>query len=130
MTPASLDRADVERLAAISARAADDKQAADVVILDVGDVLGICDLFVIASASNERQVRTVAEEAEHQVKQAGGPGPLRVEGLAEARWVLLDWGGFVMHVFHTEARKHYDLERLWRDVPRLEWAPEASHHAN
>ena len=130
MTPASLGRADVERLAAISARAADDKQAADVVILDVGDVLGICDLFVIASASNERQVRTVAEEAEHQVKQAGGPGPLRVEGLAEARWVLLDWGGFVMHVFHTEARKHYDLERLWRDVPRLEWAPEASHHAN
>ena len=108
-------------MAAVAARAAADKQAQDTVVLEVGQVLAITDHFVIASGSNVRQVRTIAEEVERQVKEAGGPGPLRAEGLDDARWVLLDYGDFVVHVFLDEVRRYYDLERLWADAPRLPW---------
>ena len=108
-------------LARIAARAADEKTATDTVVLEVGEVLGIAEAFVITSAGNERLVRTVTEEVERQVKEAGGPGPLRVEGLNDARWVLMDYGDIVVHVFLEEARRYYDLERLWSDAPRFEW---------
>ena len=91
-------------------------------VLEVGDVLAITDYFVITGGTNTRQVRTVAEEIELQVTEAGGPEPLRVEGLDTAQWVLLDYGDFVVHVFLDEARAFYELERLWRDVPTLDWA--------
>jgi ribosome-associated protein len=106
----------------LAARVADEKKATDVVILNVGDLVGITDYFVICSASNRRLVLTVAEEVEQQVKSAGGPAPISVEGLGEATWVLIDFGSFVVHVFGQEAREFYDLERLWRDAPRLNWA--------
>ena len=77
--------------------------------------------FVITSATNTRQVRTIAEEVELQVKGIGGPGPLRIEGLDDMRWVLLDYGDFVVHVFLQEVREFYDLERLWADAERLDW---------
>lgn len=105
-----------------AARAADDKQATDVVVLDVGDVLSITGWFVIASGSNPRQVRTIAEEVEAQVKAAHGLAPLRTEGLDGLRWVLLDYGDFVVHVFHEDEREYYQLERLWSDVPTVDWA--------
>ncbi|HUQ38672.1 MAG TPA: ribosome silencing factor [Acidimicrobiales bacterium] len=108
----------------IAARAADAKKGDDTVLLGVGDILAITDAFLVTSASNPRLVRTIAEEIEAAVKQAGGPGPLRVEGLDDARWVLLDYGEFVAHVFLDEARKFYDLERLWADAPRLDWEDE------
>ena len=95
-------------------------------VLEVGEVLGIVEYFVISSASNTRQVRTIAEDIEDQVKAAGGPGPLRVEGLSDATWVLLDYGDVVVHVFLAETREFYDLERLWRDVGRLDWEEEAA----
>ena len=76
---------------------------------------------MITSAANPRQVRTIAEEVEEQIKAAGGPGPIRTEGLDDLRWALLDYGDVVVHVFHEEAREYYDLERLWSDVPRLDW---------
>lgn len=104
-----------------AARAADDKLAVDPVVLEVGEVLSITDWFVITSAANTRQVRTVAEEVEVQVAAAGGPKPIRVEGLDDLRWVLLDYGAFVVHVFLDETRRYYELERLWADVPRLDW---------
>jgi ribosome-associated protein len=91
------------------------------VVLDVGPVLTIVDWFVITSGSNPRQVRTIAEEVEAGVKAVGGEGPLRVEGLDDARWVLLDYGDVVVHVFLDEVRAYYELERLWGDVPRLDW---------
>ncbi|HVX19368.1 MAG TPA: ribosome silencing factor [Acidimicrobiales bacterium] len=106
----------------VAARAADAKKGADIVVLDVGDVLSITGWFVITSAPNDRLVRTLAEEIEQQVAGAGGPRPLRVEGLDDLRWVLMDYGDFVVHVFLEEARRYYDLERLWRDVPTLDWA--------
>lgn len=104
-----------------SAIAADDKKATDVLILDVGDVLSITGWFVIASGSNPRLVRTIAEEVETRLKADFGFAPLRTEGLDGLRWVLLDYGDFVVHVFHEEERDYYQLERLWADVPQVDW---------
>jgi ribosome-associated protein len=87
----------------------------------VGEVLAICDAFVITGGRNTRQVVTIAEEVEAKVKEAGGGGPLRLEGRDDAAWVLLDYGDFVVHVFLDEVRRYYQLERLWADAPRIEW---------
>lgn len=119
--PRSASASDVRQWAVEAARAADDKQADDVVILDVGEVLGITDYFVICSARNDRLVKTVTEAIEKRLKDIDGPKPLRVEGLAEAHWVLMDYADLVVHVFSTDARGFYDLERLWRDVRRVGW---------
>ena len=104
-----------------AARAASAKKAEHTVVLDVSGVLSITDAFVITSGSNRRQVLTIAEEVEAQVKDVGGPSPIRVEGLTDGQWVLLDYGDFVVHVFLDEVRRFYDLERLWADSPVLEW---------
>jgi len=106
---------------ALAAATADSKQGADTVVLEVGEVLAITDAFVITSASNPRLVRTIAEEIETRITAAGGPKPLRAEGLDDLRWVLLDYGTFVVHVFLDETRRYYELERLWADVARLDW---------
>ena len=106
-------------LALEAARAASEKKATDPVILDVSNVLGLCDYFVIASAPNDRLVRAICEEVEEKVKRAGGKGPRAIEGLDDARWVLMDFGDVIVHVFLDEAREFYDLERLWGDVPRV-----------
>ena len=111
----------IRQWCAIAARAADDKKGLDTVILQVGQVLAITDAFVITSGANARQVRTIAEEVEERVKQGAGPSPLRIEGLDDARWVLMDYGDFVVHVFLDEVRRFYDLERLWADAPVWEW---------
>lgn len=109
-----------------AASAADDKQADDVVVLDVGDVLSITGWFVICDGANARQVRTIADAVEEQVSGVGGPKPLRVEGRDGLHWVLIDYGDFVVHVFDEETRRYYDLERLWSDVPRIDWQEEAT----
>ncbi len=98
----------------------------DTVIIEVGAVLAITDAFVITSGRNSRQVKTIAEEVEARLKADGGISPLRVEGLAESQWVLLDYGDLVVHVFLHETREYYDLERLWSDAPRLAWEDEAA----
>jgi ribosome-associated protein len=121
----SVDEQEVRRWLLIAARAASDKQARDVVVLDVGTVLSITGWFVICDGTNPRQVRTIAEEVEAQITAAGGPKPLRIEGLDGLHWVLIDYGDFVVHVFLDETRSYYDLERLWSDVPRVDWESEA-----
>jgi ribosome-associated protein len=93
------------------------------VVLDVGEILAITDAFVITSAGNSRLVKAVVDEIEHALTEAGGPKPRRVEGLGELEWVLMDYGDFVVHVFLDETRRFYELERLWGDVPRVDWAP-------
>lgn len=90
-------------------------------ILSVGEVLAIVDSFVITSAPNTRLVGTIADEVEQRIKDAGGGGPLRTEGMDDYRWVLLDYGDVVVHVFLQEVREYYELERLWSDVPRQRW---------
>ncbi|MHB1986708.1 MAG: ribosome silencing factor [Acidimicrobiales bacterium] len=108
-------------LVSLAVEAASTKTAEPTVVIDVGDLLAITEYFVIASGSNDRQVRAIAEEVERRIKlDSEGRGPKRVEGLDDARWVLMDYGDFVVHVFVEEARKYYDLERLWSDAPRLE----------
>ncbi len=112
-----------------AARAADAKLGARTMVLDVSDVLSITGWFVITSGANTRQVKTIAEEIEEEVSAAGGPRPLRVEGLDSLRWVLMDYGDFVVHVFLEEERDYYELERLWNDVPRVAWEPDAAGDA-
>ena len=113
---------DVLDMVKVAARAAAAKSGEDTIVLEVGAVLSITGWFVITSGGNSRLVKTLAEEVEEQVVAAGGPKPLRVEGLDGLRWVLLDYGDFVVHVFLDEARDYYELERLWRDVPAVDWA--------
>ena len=113
-------------LAVVAARAAAGKNGRDTIVLEVTDLLAITDAFVITSGANARQVRTITEEVEAKVGQAGGPKPLRTEGLDDARWVLMDYGDFVVHVFLEEVRRYYDIERLWADAPRVAWEEDAS----
>jgi len=106
---------------AVAARAASSKLGRDIVVLSVEKLLGLTDAFVITDGTNPRQVRTISEEVERQLKLAGNRGPLCVEGLDDARWVLMDYGDFVVHVFLDEVRRFYDLEHLWGDAPRWDW---------
>ncbi len=108
----------------MAAQAAAAKGGEDTVILAVGRLLAITDAFVLTSGTNVRQVRTIAEEVELQVKRVGGPAPLRIEGLDDARWVLMDFGDFVVHVMVDEARDFYEIERLWADAEKWSWAEE------
>ncbi len=103
-------------VALAAAEAASAKQARDVLVLDVSEPLVISDYFVICSGSNDRQVRAVAEAVERACRDHG-VHVLRREGEREARWILLDFVDFVVHVFLQEEREYYDLERLWRDAP-------------
>lgn len=105
----------------VAARAADAKSAEDTVVLAMGELLGLTDAFVITSGRNHRQVRTIVDEVERQVRASGARRPARVEGLDDARWVLLDYGDFLVHVFLDEARRFYDLEHLWSGAPRIAW---------
>jgi len=116
------------RLVRVAAAAADDKKADETLIVDVGDVFAVSDYFVITGGSNPRQVHSIADAVEEEVRNAGGPGPVRVEGLEQREWVLMDYGAFVVHVFHREQRLFYQLERLWGDRPRVEWEPMNPRH--
>ena len=108
----------------MAADAIDGKQGRDIVILDMGNLLGIVDLFVIASGASKRQVRALVEEVDQQL-EIGGRTPIRMEGKDTGDWVLLDYGDLVVHIFQPEAREFYSLERLWGDAPRLPWTPDA-----
>jgi ribosome-associated protein len=105
-------------VAVAAARAASDKQAGDIVVLDVREPIVITDYFVIASAASDRQVKTVAEEVEHALKELGAR-PVRREGDAESRWMLLDYFDVIVHVMRADMRDRYDLETLWGDAPRV-----------
>jgi ribosome-associated protein len=118
----------VREWARTAARAASAKGGDETVIIEVGAVLAITDAFVISSGRNTRQVRTIAEEVEAKLKAEGGISPLRVEGLGDSQWVLLDYGDLVIHVFLDETRAFYDLERLWSDAPRVAWEDEAARN--
>ena len=107
-------------LARAAADAADDKLGTDTVVLEVGDVLAITDYFVVTHGANDRQVKAIADEVERVVGERFGRKPVRIEGLDDLRWVLIDYGPIVVHVFEEDTRRFYELERLWRDVPRLD----------
>ena len=102
----------------LAAIAADSKQAEDLVALDVSGPLPLTDIFLLATGRNERNVVAIAGEIEDRMIEAGVK-TIRREGRAEGRWVLLDFGDLVVHVFHEEDRMYYSLERLWKDCPAI-----------
>ena len=108
------------QLAQIAGRAASDKLATDIVLIDVSDRLAITDVFVIVTGNNERQVEAIVDEVEEKLRLAGHK-PLRREGKRDGRWVLLDYSEIVVHVQHAEERVFYSLERLWRDCPVIDF---------
>jgi ribosome-associated protein len=99
-----------------AARAASDKLADNILAFDVSDQLVITDAFLLCSASNERQVKSIVDEIEDKLRQIGAK-PVRREGERDGRWVLIDYAEIVVHVQHTDEREFYALERLWRDCP-------------
>lgn len=103
-------------LTQVAAQAADSKQGDDLVALDVSGPLPLTDVFLIVTGRNERNVQAIASEVEDRMIEAGAK-PLRREGRAEGRWILLDFGDVIVHVFHEEERLFYSLERLWKDCP-------------
>ncbi|MHB1973448.1 MAG: ribosome silencing factor [Acidimicrobiales bacterium] len=122
-------RAPVYDLAVAAARGAASKTDEEIRLLDVGSLLGITDYFVVSAGRNDRQVRAIVDEVTRQVASAGGTSTRRVEGLAAAEWVLVDYGSFVVHVFDVETRERYGLERLWADAPTVAWEPLREPHA-
>jgi len=110
---------DAKEISIAAAQAASDKKAEDIVVLDVAALLVITDYFVICTGRNDRQVKTIADEVEEQLRVGYGVKPIGREGVREARWVLLDFGDLVVHIFQPEERDFYRLERLWGDAPRV-----------
>lgn len=107
----------VERSVSLAVEVALDKKAFDLVVLKVGEVSTIADYFVICSTGSERQSLAITEGIEEKLRESVGIRPLLVEGRRPGRWVLLDYGDFVVHVFTEETRGFYRLERLWDDAP-------------
>ena len=113
-------------LAITTARVADAHHGSDIVAFRVGEVLGVAEYFVVMGASKRRLVRALVETIEEETRIETGQSPIRVEGASEQSWVLMDYGDVIVHVFQTETREFYEIERLYKDVPKLEWKPEAS----
>lgn len=109
------------QLAKVAAQAAEDKIAQDVVAIDVSGQLALTDVFVIASASNERQVGAIVDAIEEALHRYGCKAKRR-EGERTGRWVLIDFGDIVVHVQHEEERDFYSLDRLWKDCPAIDLA--------
>jgi ribosome-associated protein len=105
--------------ALVVAAAVSAKSGHDVVVLDVGPIISIIECFVLASATNTRQVRTIVDEIEQALREHDDSRPISIEGRDDATWVLLDYGDIVVHVFLEETRAFYDLDRLWADAPRI-----------
>lgn len=101
-----------------AAKAADGVMGTDLVGLDVSERLPLTDAFLLATGSSERQVSAIARAIEDDLFELGAK-PLRREGRADGRWVLIDLGDLVVHVFHEDERQYYQLERLWRDCPAI-----------
>ncbi|HTX62548.1 MAG TPA: ribosome silencing factor [Acidimicrobiales bacterium] len=112
--------------ALVAAAAAEEKLGNETVVLAMDEALGVVDAFVVTSGRNVRQVRTLVEEIERQVKDRDDRSPTSIEGLRDAGWVLMDYGDFVVHVFSEEVRAFYDLEHLWSGAPRVRWRAEAT----
>ena len=104
--------------ALIAAEAASSKKAADIVILEVEPLIGITDYFVICSGNTERQTKAIHDRIHQGLKKEHGLLPRRVEGLGEARWILMDYLDVVVHIFTPEARDFYRLEQLWGEAPK------------
>ena len=119
---------DREQKAALAVAAALDRKAEDVVALDVRQLASFADTFLLATGRSDRQVRSIAD-AVSEALESHGETRLGVEGYDEGRWVLMDFGDLIAHVFQPDVREHYDLERLWSDAPSIDVGDEAARSA-
>ena len=115
-----------ENVAVLAAQSASGKGATDLLVLAMGPILAICEHFVIGTASNTRLVMAAAQEVEDKLAEVFGRRPIAVEGREDRRWVLLDYGDVVVHMFLDEDRDFYRLERLYGDAVRVPWQLEAA----
>jgi len=131
MVPEAPDRRDPDRLnrayqhARLAAKIAEDNRAKDILVLDLRKVTPLLDFFVIATAASRRQANAVAIEIDAEMKKLG-ERKLGMEGSEEGRWILIDYGDFVAHVFSGDGRSYYALEEIWGDAPRLPWQEDLS----
>ncbi|MDR4948660.1 ribosome silencing factor [Neobacillus cucumis] len=108
-----------QQLLKIAVKAADDKRAEDILALDMNGISLIADYFIICHGNSDKQVQAIAREMKEKA-QENGYDVKRMEGFDEARWVLIDLGDVVAHVFHRDERSYYNLERLWGDAPHVD----------
>ncbi len=113
---------ETQEAARVAADVLAQKNASDIVLLSVGEALGITEAFVIATGRSRPHIQSLAEDLKKRLREEGRPR-LGEEGLATAEWVLLDYGDFVVHIFSPEHRVYYGLERLWGDAPKVPWSP-------
>lgn len=109
----------IETRVRVAVNAALEKKAFDVDVLSVGELTSIADYFILASATNERQAAAISDSIVEELKEKLGVRPLLVEGTTPGRWVLLDYGDFIVHIFIEDVRRFYGLERLWGDAPNV-----------
>lgn len=116
---------DIAKTVALSAaQAAADKKARDIVLLDVSEEVVITDVFMVASAPNERQVLAIVDAVEERLRKDHDVKPTRREGLKAGHWVLLDYADVIVHVQHSDDREYYALDSLWKDCPTIEFVDE------
>jgi ribosome-associated protein len=111
--------------ARICARIADDNRAKDIVLLDLRQATPLVDFFVIVTAASRRQSHAIASEVDQHMKKLG-EAKLGLEGSEEGRWILIDYGDFVVHIFSPEDRAYYALEEIWGDAPHVDWQEPAT----
>lgn len=108
-------------LAVAAARTADDNRGRDILVLDVRKLTSIFDYFVIVTGTSRRHLHAISEEIDHRLEDDLGDKRMGIEGYAESRWILLDYGSIVVHIFDEETRQYFALEDLWAEAPRVEW---------
>lgn len=109
-----------EGLARLCVEAAQDKKAENPVILDMRGISSFTDFFVVVSGTSEPQLKAIASSIREKVREATGERPLSDDGYPGSRWIIVDYGNVIVHIFHADVRPVYDLETLWRDAPRIE----------
>ncbi len=117
--PQPMPRLETEDAVTIAAQAAGEKKATDLVVLDLRKAASFTEYFVICTGASTRQVQAISNAVEEALLK-NGKRPGHIEGYSSAEWILLDYGDFIVHVFGPASRRFYDLERLWRDAPRVE----------
>jgi ribosome-associated protein len=108
-------------LAVAAARTASENRGRDIVILDVRQLTSMFDYFVIATGTSRRQLHAMSEEIDHRLERDLNDQRMGIEGYAESRWILLDYGSIVVHLFDEETREYFALESLWAEAPRVAW---------
>ncbi len=109
------------QLAIAAARTAEENRGSNIVVLDLRQLTCIFDYFVIATGTSRRQIHAMSEEIDHKLEDDLSDQRMGIEGYAESRWILLDYGTVVIHLFDDETRKYFALEELWAEAPKIEW---------